>query len=107
MRNFAYISVIIVLVGALAAVLCILLAWYTSNDVDRSMRYILDVMDRATKGGEEQMEESCITGTEFMRISRHFNRMTKRIEESEPSTGWQWIKMNMRSAKCLQNWQQL
>lgn len=83
MRNFAYISVIIVLVGALAAVLCILLAWYTSNDVDRSMRYILDVMDRATKGGEEQMEESCITGTEFMRISRHFNRMTKRIEESE------------------------
>ena len=37
MRNFAYISVIIVLVGALAAVLCILLAWYTSNDVDRYM----------------------------------------------------------------------
>lgn len=83
MQNFAYISVITALVGALVAVLCILLAWYTSNDVDKSVKYILDVMDRATKGGEEQIEENSITGTEFMRISRHFNRMTKRIEESE------------------------
>ena len=72
LKDLHNLTFLIVLVGLLAGVICVLIAVSFSKDMDRSVKPILNAMDKANEGNmevrvpEEGMDE-------FARIGRHFN----------------------------------
>lgn len=82
-QDFTYITMIIILVGLLTAILCVIFALNTAERVDGSLQPILKAMDKANRGdAQAHIEDKDIQGHEFVRISRHFNKMIQNIWES-------------------------
>lgn len=83
LKDLHNLTFLIVLVGLLAGVICVLIAVSFSKDMDRSVKPILNAMDKANEGNmevrvpEEGMDE-------FARIGRHFNSMLSQIRNAHP-----------------------
>ena len=81
LKDLHNLTFLIVLVGLLAGVICVLIAVSFSKEMDRSVKPILNAMDKANDGDmdvrvpEEGMDE-------FARIGRHFNSMLRQIRTS-------------------------
>ena len=81
LKDLHNLTFLIVLVGLLAGVICVLIAVSFSKEMDRSVKPILNAMDKANEGDmdvrvpEEGMDE-------FARIGRHFNSMLRQIRTS-------------------------
>jgi len=85
LRNLRYFMLIIVLIGLLAAIICIWVLLFYADSINHSVRGILFVMDASEtdQGGcELRIMEDRQHWTEFERIGRHFNKMMDAIADS-------------------------
>lgn len=101
-RDFRYITVIIVLVGILTAVLSLILVFSTSESVEHSVKPILEAMDKAEQREGEWIEEEKLQGDEFVKISRHFNKMLKNMKESRNMERQALIREKNAEIKALE-----
>lgn len=81
LSDLYFIATIIVLVGLLAGIICVIIALSFSKEIDRSVKPILNAMDRANEGDMNVRVEASGCD-EFVRIGSHFNLMLERIRES-------------------------
>lgn len=82
LENVRRISGIIILIGLLAAILCILVSIHFSEGTDRSVKRILGGMDETNRGNRKARIK--VEGKdEFSLISHHFNQMMDEIQKKE------------------------
>ena len=95
LKDLHNLTFLIVLVGLLAGVICVLIAVSFSKDMDRSVKPILNAMDKANEGNmevrvpEEGMDE-------FARIGRHFTVCSARYAHPMSRKRRPWYGKNTR-----------
>lgn len=81
LQRLRYLLIMICLVAALVGVICFVLVFYMSIDIDKSVKKILNAMNEANRGNLDSKIE--IEGNdEFSKISQHFNVMLSEIKKS-------------------------
>jgi two-component system sensor histidine kinase YesM len=101
LKDLHNLTFLIVLVGLLAGVICVLIAVSFSKDMDRSVKPILNAMDKANEGNmevrvpEEGMDE-------FARIGRHFNSMLSQIRTSNEQEKEALVREKYAEIKSLE-----
>lgn len=82
LMRLRYLLALICLAAGLAAMLCLLLVLYMSEDINHSVQQILRAMNEANEGNRDS--HIAIEGAdEFARISNHFNAMLSEIKKAE------------------------